>query len=260
MPHTRVNRVSLARALSKLGMASRAQAAELIKQGRVRIDGRVETNPGRFVNPDRTRIQIDGLAHERAPWRMIALNKPRQVVTTRSDPQGRTTVYDLLEDLDTRVVPIGRLDYSSNGLLLFTNDTRLANWLTDPGTKIVRRYVVTVRGELSDEAIRMLEAGVVDRGDTLKAATITLLKRSKRETHAMVELTEGKNREIRRMMQSSGHDVTRLTRVAFGGLELGRLASGKWREVSPQEARSAFPGAPMRGETTSPTTDITRQG
>lgn len=260
MPHTRVNRVSLARALSKLGMASRAQAAELIKQGRVRIDGRVETNPGRFVNPDRTRIQIDGLAHERAPWRMIALNKPRQVVTTRSDPQGRTTVHDLLEDLDTRVVPIGRLDYASNGLLLFTNDTRLANWLTDPGTKIVRRYVVTVRGELSDEAIRMLEAGVVDRGDTLKAATITLLKRSKRETHAMVELTEGKNREIRRMMQSSGHDVTRLTRVAFGGLELGRLASGKWREVSPQEARSAFPGAPMRGETTSPTTDITRQG
>jgi len=248
VPHTRVNRVSLARALSKLGMASRAQAAELITQGRVRIDGRVETNPGRFVNPDRTRIQIDGLAHERAPWRMIALNKPRQVVTTRSDPQGRTTVYDLLEDLDTRVVPIGRLDYSSNGLLLFTNDTRLANWLTDPGTKIVRRYVVTVRGELSDEAIRMLEAGVVDRGDTLKAATITLLKRSKRETHAMVELTEGKNREIRRMMQSSGHDVTRLTRVAFGGLELGRLASGKWREVSPQEARSAFPGAPMRGD------------
>jgi len=248
VPQTRVNRVSLARALSKLGMASRAQAAELITQGRVRIDGRVETNPGRFVNPDRTRIQIDGLAHERAPWRMIALNKPRQVVTTRSDPQGRTTVYDLLEDLDTRVVPIGRLDYSSNGLLLFTNDTRLANWLTDPGTKIVRRYVVTVRGELSDEAIRMLEAGVVDRGDTLKAATITLLKRSKRETHAMVELTEGKNREIRRMMQSSGHDVTRLTRVAFGGLELGRLASGKWREVSPQEARSAFPGAPMRGD------------
>ena len=241
-------------------MASRAQAAELITQGRVRIDGRVETNPGRFVNPDRTRIQIDGLTHERAPWRMIALNKPRQVVTTRSDPQGRTTVYDLLEDLDTRVVPIGRLDYASNGLLLFTNDTRLANWLTDPGTKIVRRYVVTVRGELSDEAIRMLEAGVVDRGDTLKAATITLLKRSKRETHAMVELTEGKNREIRRMMQSSGHDVTRLTRVAFGGLELGRLASGKWREVSRQEARSAFPGAPMRGETTSPTTDITRQG
>jgi len=166
----------------------------------------------------------------------------------------------IARDGATRVVPIGRLDYASNGLLLFTNDTRLANWLTDPGTKIVRRYVVTVRGELSDEAIRMLEAGVVDRGDTLKAATITLLKRSKRETHAMVELTEGKNREIRRMMQSSGHDVTRLTRVAFGGLELGRLASGKWREVSRQEARSAFPGAPMRGETTSPTTDITRQG
>jgi 23S rRNA pseudouridine2605 synthase len=116
----------------------------------------------------------------------------------------------------------------------------------DPGTGIVRRYVVTVRGELSDEAIRMLEAGVVDRGETLKAATISLLKRSKRETHVMVELTEGKNREIRRMMRHLGHDVTRLTRVAFGGLELGRLASGKWRDVSAQEARAAFPTAPIR--------------
>ena len=232
--------------MSKLGMASRAQASELIKQGRVRVDGHAETDPGRFVNPDRARIQIDGLARERAPWRLIALNKPRQVVTTRSDPQGRTTVYDLLEDLATRVVPIGRLDYASNGLLLFTNDTRLANWLADPESGIVRRYVVTVRGELTGETIRALEAGVVDRGERLKAASVGLLKRSRRETHVMVELTEGKNREIRRMMQHAGHDVTRLTRVAFGGLELGRLASGKWRDVSAQEARAVFPGAPVR--------------
>jgi 23S rRNA pseudouridine2605 synthase len=246
VPHTRVKGVSLARALSKLGMASRTQAVELIGQGRVRIDGHIETNPGRFVDPDRVRIQIDGLTHDRAPWRLIALNKPRQVVTTRSDPQGRKTVYDLLEHLDTRVVPIGRLDYASNGLLLFTNDTRLANWLSDPRTAIVRRYVVTVRGELSAETMRPLEKGVVDRGDTLKAASISLLKRSKRETHVTVELTEGKNREIRRMMQRSGHEVTRLTRIAFGGLELGNLASGKWRDVSAQEARAAFPGAPIR--------------
>jgi 23S rRNA pseudouridine2605 synthase len=246
VPHTRVNGVSVARALSKLGLASRAQAAALIEQGRVRIDGRIETDPGRFINPDRARIQVDGIARDRARWRLVALNKPRQVVTTRRDPQDRTTVYDLLKDLDTRVVPVGRLDYASNGLLLFTSDTRLADWLTDPGTGIVRRYVVTVRGELSDGTIRALEAGVVDRGETLKADRVVLLKRSKRETHMIVELTEGRNREIRRMMQRGRHEVTRLTRIAFGGLELGGLAPGKWREVSLEEARAAFPGAPIR--------------
>ena len=101
--------------------------------------------------PGLTRIQIAGVEVDRAPWRCIALNKPRKVVTTRTDPEGRTTVYDLIADVDARVVPVGRLDLASTGLLLMTNDTTLADWLTDPATAIVRRYVVTVRGELSDD-------------------------------------------------------------------------------------------------------------
>ena len=233
--------MALVRALSKLGYSSRKQAYELIRNGKVHVNGRVATDPALLVTPELTRIEVDGVEAERAPWMCIALNKPRKVVTTRSDPQGRTTVYDLIADVGARVVPVGRLDLASTGLLLMTNDTKLADWLTDPRHGIVRRYVATVRGELSDAAAQSLVRGIIDSGETLHATKIETLKRSKRETHILVELTEGKNRELRRMFKSLGHEVTRLKRVAFGGLELGDLAPGKWRTVSEQEIRAAFP-------------------
>ena len=238
-------KVALVRALSKLGYASRSQAYGLIRSGRVQVNGRVANDPALLVAPGLTRIEIDGAELEPAAWRCIALNKPRSVVTTRSDPEGRKTVYDLIADLDERVVPVGRLDLASTGLLLLTNDTQLADWLTDPATAVVRRYVVTVRGEFSDESVRSLTQGIVDRGEPLKAASIEILKRSKRETHLIVELTEGKNREIRRMLKAAGHEVTRLKRIALGGIELGDLAPGTWRDVSADEIRAAFPKAPI---------------
>jgi 23S rRNA pseudouridine2605 synthase len=239
-------KVALVRALSKLGYASRSQAYGLIRSGRVQVNGRVANDPALLVAPGLTRIEIAGVDLDPAAWRCIVLNKPRSVVTTRSDPEGRKTVYDLIADLDARVVPVGRLDLASTGLLLLTNDTRLADWLTDPATGVVRRYVVTVRGEFSDEAVQSLTKGIVDRGETLKAASIEILKRSKRETHLIVELTEGKNREIRRILKAAGHEVTRLKRIAFGGIELGDLAPGKWRDVSADEIRAAFPKAPIQ--------------
>jgi len=243
---TGAKKVALVRALSKLGYASRSQAYGLVRTGRVAVNGQVATDPALLVVPGLTRIEIAGVEPERAPWLCIALNKPRKVVTTRSDPEGRPTVYDLLADLDAHVVPVGRLDLASTGLLLFTNDTQLADWLTDPATGIVRRYVVTIRGEWSDTASEVLKTGLVDRGEMLKARSIDILKRSKRETHMIVELTEGKNREIRRMLKAAGHDVTRLKRIAFGTIELGDLAPGKWRHISREELRRAFPHAPTR--------------
>jgi 23S rRNA pseudouridine2605 synthase len=237
-------KVALVRALSKLGYASRSQAYGLIRDGRVEVNGRVATDPALLVTPGLTRIAVGGADLERAPRLVIALNKPRQVVTTRSDPEGRKTVYDLIADLGTRVVPVGRLDLASTGLLLMTNDTQLANWLTDPSNRVVRRYVVTVRGELSDAMAESLVHGIVDAGETLSAESIDILKRSKRETHMIVALTEGRNREIRRMMNRAGHEVTRLKRVSFGGLELGDLSTGKWRTVSGIELRGAFPLCP----------------
>jgi 23S rRNA pseudouridine2605 synthase len=238
--------VSLERALSKLGLVSRSEARDLIRAGRVAVDGRPETDPLREVIPERIRIEIDGRSVQRAEPLTILLHKPRGVVTTRSDPQGRPTVYGCLEGLDAHVVPVGRLDAATSGLLLLTNDTRFSDWVTDPGNGVPRVYVVTVRGELSDETAESLEEGIEESGEILAARSITLRKRSKRETHLIIELTEGKNREIRRMLAAAGHEVTRLKRISFGGLELGDLEPGKWRRVSMDELRVAFPSAPVR--------------
>lgn len=240
-----IRKVPLVRALSKLGYSSRSQGYALIRSGKVHVNGLAVSDPALLVAPGLSRIEIAGVELVRAPWQSIALNKPRNVVTTRSDPQGRATVYDLIPDIDARLVPVGRLDLASTGLLLMTSDTTLADWLTDPRTGIVRRYVVTMRGELSDSSAALLTSGLVDRGETLTAASVEILKRSRRETHVIVELTEGRNREIRRMLKAAGHEVSRLKRIAFGAIELGDLPPGKWRPVSVDQMRAAFPDAPL---------------
>ena len=130
--------VALDRALSKLGYTSRSQAVKLIRAGSVSVNGHVITDPRSPTHPEHDRIRIEGATLRRERWTLVALNKPRSVVTTRNDPEGRTTVYEFLTDA-ARVVPVGRLDYASTGLLLFTNDTQLADWLTDPATGLIRR-------------------------------------------------------------------------------------------------------------------------
>jgi 23S rRNA pseudouridine2605 synthase len=247
MPRTRRRPgfVPLERALSKLGLASRSQARDLIRAGRVDVDGATETDPLREVIPERVRIDVDGRPTHRPEPLTVLLHKPRGVVTTCSDPEGRPTVYGCLAGLEAHVVPVGRLDAASSGLLLLTNDNRLADWLTDPRHEVPRVYLVTVRGALDEETARRLETGIEESGERLVARSVQIRKQSNRETHLIVELTEGKNREIRRMMAAAGHEVTRLKRVSFGSLELGDLPPGKWRPVSAKELREAFPGAPL---------------
>jgi 23S rRNA pseudouridine2605 synthase len=229
-------RVSLARALSKLGRSSRSEATALVLAGRVSVNGRTVRDPARPVVPERDRLTVDGQGVQRARWRLILLNKTRGTVTTRRDPEGRPTVFDLVGETGRGLIAVGRLDRATSGLLLLTTDTRLANWLTDPATAIVRRYVATVRGELTDmDAARMM-AGI----DEVRAHDVHVRKRSARETHLVIELVEGKNREIRRLCSAVGHEVTALRRVAFGSLEIGDLAPGAWREVSRAEVRRAF--------------------
>jgi 23S rRNA pseudouridine2605 synthase len=229
-------RVRLDRALSKLGLASRSDARRLILSRKVAIAGRLITDPAHLIVPERAAITIDGRSARRAAWRTIALHKPRGVVTTRRDPDARKTVFDLLGDEAESLVPVGRLDLASTGLLLLTTDTSLAAWLTNPQHAIIRRYVVTVRGAVSDAAIERMIAGL----EGLRAHAVNVLKRSKRETHLRIELTEGRNREIRRLLTGVGHEVTRLLRVAFGPIELGALPPGAWRDVSRQEIAAAF--------------------
>ena len=148
----------------------------------------------------------------------------------RRDPEGRPTVYELLADVPARVVPVGRLDLATSGLLLFTNDTRFGEWLTNPDSGVPKVYLVTVRGRVTDERSRSSRAGVRSAGDTLYRAAVVLRKASARESHLVVTLTEGKNREVRRLCAATGHEVTRLRRVQIGGLTLGALppAPGAW--------------------------------
>lgn len=241
-PPRRDGAVSLARALSKLGIASRSEARALITAGRVRVDGRVLTDPARRIAMRQTRLSVDGAEPRPPARRLILFHKPRGVVVTRRDPEGRPTVFDLLGEDGRGLVAVGRLDRASTGLLLLTNDTQLANRLTDPSNRVVRRYVVTVRGRVEPDAARRLEEGLEVAGATgarerLRATRVVIRKASGRETHLIVELTEGRNREIRRLFGAVGHEVTRLHRVAFGDFELGDLPPGRWRVVSAAPTR-----------------------
>jgi len=230
----------LNRALSKLGILSRAQATVAIRAGRVRVDGRVVRDPATLVMPERVRLIVDGERRGRAAWRAILFHKPRGVVTTRVDPERRRTVYDVLGDDMRGLVTVGRLDLATSGLLVLTSDTRLADWIADPVNAVSRVYVVAVRGRVLERDIETLITGVDIGGETLRAEAVMIRKASNRESHLEVELREGKNREVRRLFEAIGHEVTRLKRIRLGGLELGSLEPGEWRDLTRAEIRAAF--------------------
>ena len=198
--------------------------------------GLVVTDPAQLVVPESSSVTIAGAIARATKWRTLAFHKPRGIVTTRRDPQGRRTVFDVLGPNAGSLVAVGRLDLASTGLLLLTTDTQLAARMTDPRNQVIRRYVVTARGAVSDDAARAMERG---RGD-LRARAVEVRKRSNRETHLIIELIEGRNREIRRLLQAVGHEVTRLLRVAYGPIELGTLRPGEWRDLTRNEMMAAF--------------------
>ncbi|PYR38348.1 MAG: pseudouridylate synthase [Acidobacteria bacterium] len=242
---TRAGRVALNRALSKLGVLSRSEATAAVLNGRVRVAGRVEDRPARLVVPEEARLELDGRRLSRAAWRSIILYKPRGVLTTKRDPEGRPTVYEGLGAAARGLRAVGRLDRATSGLLLLTTDSRLANWILDPAVGIARVYLTTVRGRVSTDDVATMLSGMGQGRDRLWAAAVRVVKQSGRESQLLIELREGRNREVRRLCEAAGHEVTRLTRVGLGGLELGRLKPGEWREVTRAELRHAFPGAPL---------------
>jgi len=230
--------------LSKLGLASRSEAIALVLAGRVSVGSRTVCDPGHRVVPETARITIDDSPATPPAKRAIALNKPCAVVTTRHDPDGRPTVYDLIAEAGDGLAPAGRLDLASTGLLLCTNDTRFSAWLTAPASAVEREYVVTVRGRVTPDVAAALARGVDDDGEWLQPSAIVVRKASARETHLTVVLREGRNREIRRLFAAAGHEVTRLCRVRIGGLTLGDLPSGAWRDIPLENLRRAFPEYP----------------
>ncbi|HEV2734439.1 MAG TPA: pseudouridine synthase [Longimicrobiaceae bacterium] len=228
--------VGLARALSKLGFCSRSRARGLVAEGRVRVNGAVRRDAELRVDPDRDRIEVDGArvgAEERV---YLALNKPRGLVTTASDERGRGTVFDLLDDPDLPfLAPVGRLDRASEGLLLFTNDTRWAARITDPATHLDKTYHVQVDRVADDELLRRMTEGVSAGGDFLAAKRAGLLRAGTRNSWLEVVLDEGRNRHIRRLLEALDVAVLRLVRVAIGPLALGELRRGAHRRLTPEE-------------------------
>lgn len=243
--------VSIARALSKLGFCSRAEGERLVAAGRVNVNDRVVREIGARVNPDRDLIEVDGAPVAKRVSVYLALNKPRGLVTTRNDPQGRATIYDCLKDDALPFVgPVGRLDKASEGLLLLTNDTQWANRLLDPASHVDKTYHVQVKGGDFEGVIDRIGNGVVEKstGELLTVRRTSLLRVGSRSTAWFeVILDEGKNRQLRRIFSELGLEVTRLVRVAVGPLQLGALGKGRWRHLTPGEVelltRPAAPSA-----------------
>ena len=231
-------RVSLPRALSKLGLCSRSQAMDAVRDGRVRVNGAVVREAAFRVDMDRDRIELDGERARAAAHVYLALNKPRGSLTTRDDPRGRETVYSLLPAEIPFVSPVGRLDQASEGLLLFTNDTRWAARLTDPASHVDKTYHVQVDRLPDDALLARLRAGVEDDGELLAVKEARELRRGGRNAWLELVLDEGRNRHIRRMFAALGIETLRLVRIAIGPLALGALPKGEWRHLEAGEVRA----------------------
>jgi len=227
----------LERLLSKAGACSRVEARERIRAGRVAVEGRIVRDPARRFASG-VRIELDGQPLARAQKRYLALHKPRGYVTTRRDPEGRPTVYDLLGGVEAHVVPVGRLDRETSGLLLFTNDTLFADRISDPSSHVPKTYRVEARPRLSDEALAALARGVRLSDGPTRPARVEKLGDRGPATRFLLTIAEGRNRQVRRMVQEVGSRVEKLVRVKIGTLELGELASGRWRELEPRELRA----------------------
>jgi 23S rRNA pseudouridine2605 synthase len=236
-------RHGLARVMSKLGICSRSQAQTLVREGRVRVNGRVVRN---HESPTvaKDRIEIDG-APIRAQGKLyLMLNKPRGYVTTARDEQSRETVYTLLQDANVPeserrwIAPVGRLDKASEGLLLFSNDSEWAARLTNPASHVEKTYHVQVNALIDEEALLRLRGGVDVDGERLGAKSVRELRRGDKNSWLEIVLDEGRNRQIRRLLEAFDIAVLRLIRVAIGPLELGDLAKGKSRSLTAAEIES----------------------
>ena len=233
-------RTGLARAISKMGFCSRARAADLISAGRVRLNGVVSRDAQTPVRLEQDKIAVDGQeirAAEKAYWMM---NKPRGVVTSASDEKGRETVYDHLGERGKWLAPVGRLDKASEGLLLLTNDSEWAARVTDPAEHIGKTYHVQIAALADGPLLEALRRGVREESDFLQLTTVRELRRGERNSWLEIVLHEGKNRQIRRMLQRLGVEVLRLVRVAIGGLELGDLGKGACRQLSAAEKEAVL--------------------
>ena len=234
--------VRLQKMLADCGVASRRKSEELISAGRVRVNGRV-AQIGDKVDPQNDKVyvgkrRVTGTA--RPKLRYIMLNKPRGVLTTMSDDRGRKCVADLIKDIDERLYPVGRLDRDSEGMLLMTNDGKFANHVMHPKKHVNKVYRVTVRPNINDAQVSKLESGVVIDGRKTAPAQVRVVSREEERSVLEIVIREGRNRQIRKMCDAVGLEVARLKRTAIGGVKLGGLRSGMYRDLTDIEVRKLY--------------------
>jgi 23S rRNA pseudouridine2605 synthase len=227
---------TLERVISKAGLGSRSEARKWIAAGRVRVNGDEVRDPDRWIDLERDAVLFDGKPLEKERPVYLLMHKPAGYLTAYDDKEGRPTVYDLLPDRSRFLSYVGRLDADTSGLLLMTNDTAFAERLTNPEYKVPKTYRVTVSSLLDNEQLEQLRRGVELKDGITRPAVVTRLDGTAFE----LTITEGRNRQIRRMVEALGAAVVELVRIAIGGLEIGELASGETRELTAEEVRSLW--------------------
>jgi len=233
-------RLTVDRLLSKLGVASRGTSQEWVRAGRVQVNGRVIRDPATWVLWPKDSLSVDDQPIQDAAKRFILFHKPKGVITTHSDEKDRKTIFDVLPADLGYMHAVGRLDQATSGLLLLTNDSALSSYLTNPGHKVMRTYLVSVRGEFTEAQAKEATVGVVEGGERLQCHSVKIQKSSGRESHLEVVLIQGKNREIRRLFMALGHEVTRLRRIQYGPFKLEDLPSGAWREITIEDVKKTL--------------------
>jgi pseudouridine synthase len=232
---------TLERVLSKAGIGSRTEARSWIHAGRVTVNGQVTQNPDQWIDMEHDRVRFDGrplAARERV---YLLLYKPTGYLTTYSDPDGRPTVYDLIADVGTFLSPVGRLDLNTSGLLLMTNDNRFAERVTNPDSHVPKTYLVKASMLLTDAQLQQLRDGIELSDGVTRRAVVTRLRDSAKYTHFEITLTEGRNRQVRRMVEALGAKVLKLVRIRIGAIAIGKLQIGKWRLLAPDEIAAVAP-------------------
>ncbi len=228
--------MTLDRVLSRYGLASRTAARDAILAGRLKVNGRIMRDPEAWVEPQRDVIQFDGNRLKPARKVYLLFYKPKGVITSHGDPAGRKTVYEYLGEIGRWLFPVGRLDKDTSGLLLVTNDTEFADFVTSPESHVAKTYLVKASGRLGDEVIARLSVGVeMKRGDRAEPVSVRRVEDRGKYTWLEVVLTEGKNREVRRMIEAVGFKALKLVRTHIGPLALAGLEVGKWRELTSAE-------------------------
>lgn len=229
---------TLDRALSKLGFCSRTEAAAWIREGRVRVNGRVQTDPQTWVDLERDRITAGGRPLSEGRKKYLLLYKPKGYLTTWRDPQGRPTVYDLIGRVREWIFPVGRLDMDTSGLLLMTNDSGFAELITNPEYHVPKTYLVKASTVLTEEQLAALRHGVELKDGRTRPAEVIRLRDSGGRTFFEITITEGRNRQVRRMVEAVGSRVLKLVRTAIGPVRIGTLEIGRWRELTQAEVQA----------------------